>query len=228
MPMPIYSKFTFQLCPSIKLKLDLVCFCALMQSLILVTSFPFLVFSLLKWGASTLNRTTMSYNTTVDTTNHCRGQFFLRFVFCDWIEGLLLSLLLIQSCALLALHQEQLCSLYPFCCYPISSHKNTGLFTSRCFRICESLVCGFFVIGPLILGNFKQLNDGQLVTPTKTSSHSAFTGFGYKLLDYLSLSSLSLKLKMLRDWNSIAIRCSLAENSGVSTKNDAEYHLVDL
>ena len=152
MPMPIYSKFTFQLCSSIKLKLDLVCFCALMQSFILVTSFPFLFFLPLKWGASTLNRTTMSYNTTVDTTNHCRGQFFLRFVFCDWIEGLL-SLLLIQSCALLALHQEQLCSLYPFCCYPISSHKNR-LVTSRRFRrICESLVCGFFDIGPDILGN---------------------------------------------------------------------------
>ena len=47
-------------------------------------------------------------------------------------------------------------------CYPISSHKK-GLFTSRCFRmICESLVCGFFdSIGPHILGNFKQLNDGQ-------------------------------------------------------------------
>ena len=131
MPMPICSKFTFQLCPSIKLKLDLVCFCALMQSFILVTSFPFLFFLLLKWGASTLNRTTMSYNTTVDTTNHCRGQFFLRFVFCDWIEGPL-SLLLIQSCALLALHQEQLCSLYPFGCvtqYPLtkkdSSHPGT-------------------------------------------------------------------------------------------------------
>ena len=166
MPMPIYSKFTFQLCPSIMLKLDLVCFCALMQSFLLVTSFPFLFFLPLKWGASTLNRTTMSYNTTVDTTNHCRGQFFLRFVFCDWIEGLL-SLLLIQSCALLALHQEQLCSLYPFCCYQISSHKNR-LVTSRCFRItCESLLSGFFDIGPHILGNFKQLNDGQLITPTK-------------------------------------------------------------
>ena len=62
---------------------------------------------------------------------------------------------------------------------------------------------------------------------TKTSSHSAFTGFGYQILDYLSLSSLSLKLTMLCDWNGIAIRCSLAENSGVSTKNDNQ-SLVDL
>ena len=64
--------------------------------------------------------------------------------------------------------------------------------------ICESLVCVFLDIVPDILEKFRLLNDGQLTTPI-TSSHSACTGFGYILLDYLSLSSLSLKLKMLCD-----------------------------